>query len=45
MQLILLDGSEGCNGSDDVRRVRIILVGKEGSTGVQIATIVASALG
>ena len=32
-------------GSDDVRRVRILLDGKEGSTGVQMARIVARAFG
>ncbi len=45
MLLILLDGSEGARGSDDVRRVRILLDGQEGSTGVQMARIVARALG
>ena len=45
MLLILLDGWEGARGSDDIRRVRILLDGKEGSTGVQMARIVARALG
>ena len=44
MLLILLDGWEGARGSDDVR-VRILLDGKEVSTGVQMARIVAHALG
>ena len=35
----------GARGSDDVRRVRILLDGLEGSTGVQMARIVARALG
>ena len=43
--MILLDGWEGPRGSDDVRRVRILLDGKEGSTVVQMARIVARALG
>ena len=45
MLLILLDGWKGAHGSDDVRRVRILLDGKQGSTGVQMARIVARALG
>ena len=43
--LILLDSYEGAHGSDVVRRVRIFLDGKEGSTGVEMARIVARALG
>ena len=43
--LILLDGWEGARGSDDVSRVRILPAGKEGSTGVRMARIVARALG
>ena len=35
----------GARGSDDVRRVRILLDGYEGSTGVQMARIVARVLG
>ena len=45
MLLILLDGWEGARRSDDERRVRILLDGKEGSTGVHMARIVARALG
>ena len=45
MLLILRDGADGARGSDDVRRVRIVLDGQEGSTGVQMARIVARALG
>ena len=45
MLLILLDGWEGGNGFDDVARDHILLDGLEGSTGVQMATIVARALG
>ena len=45
MLLILLDGWMGARVSDDVRRVRILLDGYEGSTGVQMARIVARALG
>ena len=33
-------GRRGARESDDVRRVRILLDGSEGSTGVQIAKIV-----
>ena len=44
MLLILLYGWEGARGSDDVRRVRILLDGKEGSKGVQMVRIVARAL-
>ena len=45
MLLILLDGWMGARVSDDVRRVRILQDGKEGSTGVQMASIVARVLG
>ena len=45
MLRILLDAGRGARGSDDVRRVRILLDGYEGSTGVQMARIVARALG
>ena len=41
----LLDGWESAHGSDDVMRVRILLDGKEGSTGIQMARIVARDLG
>ena len=43
--LILQDGREGCNGSNDVRRVRILLDCKKGFTRVEMATSVARALG
>ena len=45
MLLILRDGWERARGSDDVRRVRILLDGKEGSTGFQMARIVTHDLG
>ena len=45
MLRILLDAGRGARGSDDVSRVRILLDGKEGSRGVQMARIVARALG
>ena len=45
MLLILLDGWEGARVSDDVRRVRLLVNGKEGSTVIQMARIVARALG
>ena len=44
MLLRLLDGLEGARRSDDVRSVRILLDGKEGSAGVHMARIVARAL-
>ena len=34
----LLDGWEGVRGSDDVRRVRILLDGNEVSTGVHVTS-------
>ena len=45
MLLMLLEGWEGARGLDDVRRVYILLDGKEVTTGVQMARIVARALG
>ena len=45
MVQILVDGKERCNGSDDVRKVHILLDGKEGFTGVEMAKSIARALG